>query len=111
MNRHEGKTEIPASGEMCPCGAGAYNRFAICSEEETDGLNLHYDICSRCGFKTYAHNGPMVKLERFIIWGRCPVDEHLSARLLGEKLISRVSWLLAGLSVLGVIAIILKVVT
>ena len=95
MNRHEGKIEIPASGEMCPCGAGAYNRFAICSEEETDGLNLHYDICSRCGFKTYAHCEPDVKLERFIVWGRCPVNEHLEARLIGEKIINAATWAIA----------------
>ena len=94
------KTEIPASGDMCPCGAGAYNRFAICSEEETDGLNLHYDICSRCGFKTYAHVELAVKMERFIDWGRCPVDTHLAARLVGERILNGVTWVVA----LGLIA-------
>ena len=105
------KTEIPASGDMCPCGAGAYNRFSICDEEKTDGLHLHYDICSTCGFETYAHVEPDVKLERFCDWGQELIGRHTEARLDGERIMRRVNWLLAGLSVLGVIAIILKVVT
>lgn len=31
--------KITASGEECPCGAGAYGRIAK--------LNLHFDKCSR----------------------------------------------------------------
>ncbi len=93
--RHEGKIEIPASREMCPCGAGAYNRFAICDEEKTDGLNLHYDICSTCGFETYAHNNEMVKLERFILWGKEIIGRHTEARLLGEKIVNIASSIIA----------------
>lgn len=98
--RHEGKVKIPASGEECPCGAGAYDRFAICDEEKTDGLNLHFDICGRCWFETYAHNEPAVKLQRFKEWGQCQIGYHTEARLCSERICGFVSWVIAvGLAV------------
>jgi len=57
---------IKASGERCPCGA-LFRRVARCNES-TDGLNLHYDICTHCGFETYAHNDMGVKVERYNKW-------------------------------------------
>ena len=57
---------IKAGGERCPCGA-LFRRIARCNES-TDGLNLHYDICTHCGFETYAHNDMGIKVERYNKW-------------------------------------------
>ena len=69
INRHESGKDIPikAGGEKCPCGKGLFKRVARCNES-TDGMNLHYDICTNCGFETYAHNKMAVKVERYNKW-------------------------------------------
>lgn len=47
--------------ETCPCGDGAMLRYIKSSEEETDGLRLHYERCNICGFEYYAHNEDNIK--------------------------------------------------
>lgn len=58
---------IASGGQTCPCGKAIFKRIARCNES-TDGLNLHYDICPVCGFRTYAHNNMRVKIERYSQW-------------------------------------------
>ena len=68
INRHQtGNTPIKASGDKCPgCGI-KFRRVARC-DESTDGMNLHYDICTNCGFETYAHNKVEEKIIRYKRW-------------------------------------------
>ncbi len=96
---------IEASGEECPCGAGAYGPSARCNHE-IDRLNL-YDICSTCGFKVWAHWDRDAKLELFQDWDRCEVGKYTETRIAGERITNIVAWVLAALLYVAVAGIII----
>ena len=59
--------KLQPGGEYCPCGMSKFVRFARYNED-TDYLNLHFDLCLTCGFETYAHNEYSIKVERYHKW-------------------------------------------
>lgn len=98
---------IPGFGETCPCGRAMFNRIARCNES-TDGLSLQYDVCPACGFETYACSTMAVKRERFMEWVDYEKLEQ-ARRWRTEKDGRRVVRAFLGLTIISIIAIILKV--
>lgn len=58
--------KIEENSGKCPCG-GQFDRFATI-DASTEFFCVHYDICCKCGFKTYAYNDNEEKLKRYKNW-------------------------------------------